>query len=333
MTYDPDALREICDQIDLLEYARSQGYEFIYKSGIWWCSCPRHTDKTPSLGIRESDHTRYHCYSCGSGDDAIQFFRDIEGLSFEQAVKKACHVAHADPNSLKTSPVLTFLKKCSVKKKAVVTHDEIDDGILRDYQYGDIPQWRDEGIPQEVLDLFEVGLDKKNNRICYPIRDETGKLINIKSRTLYPNYKDLRIAKYMNRFPIGTLSYFEGLNVTLPEVEKSGEIILFESIKSVMKCYGWGIKNTAAVGNHGLTEEQMRLILKLGVDVTIAYDKDVRVLNDPALSKILRKLTHFAAVYIITDRQNLLGDKDSPADQGEEVFRKLYEDRRRLKNV
>lgn len=330
MEYDAEVLREACDNIDLLEYSRSKGLNFTYKSGIWWCSCPRHIDKTPSLAIKENEHNRYHCYSCGSGDDAIQYFRDIEHLSFEQAAKKATHLAHIDPARLFSSPVMNFLRKNAVKQRTAATHEAIDESLLKQYKYGDVPAWRNEGIKQEVLDLFEVGIDERDNRICYPIRDETGKLINIKSRTLYENYKDLRIAKYMNWFPIGQLSYFEGLNITLPDVQASGEIILFESIKSVMKCYGWGIKNTAAVGNHGLTDEQLRLLLKLKVAVVFAYDKDVDVLKDKALLKSIKKLKMFTPVSVIIDRTNLLGAKDSPADQGEDVFRNLYENRRKI---
>jgi hypothetical protein len=97
-----------------------------------------------------------------------------------------------------------------------------------------------------------------------------------------------------------------------------------------MKCYGWGIKNTAAVGNHGLTDEQLRLLLKLKVAIVFAYDKDVDVLKDKALLKSIKKLKMFTPVSVIIDRTNLLGAKDSPADQGEDVFRNLYENRRRI---
>lgn len=330
MEYDSEVLNSACDQIDLLDYAQSQGYKFTYKSGIWWCSCPRHTDKTPSLAIRESDHSKYHCYSCGSGSDAIQFFRDIENLSFSEAAEKACRIAQVDPSRLKASPTIEFMRKSLPKPWTPATHEAIDEKLLEKYKRGDISEWREEGIKQEVLDLFEVGYDVKENRICYPIRDETGKLINIKSRTLYKNYKELRIPKYSNRFPIGRLSYFEGLNITLPDVSKSGEIILFESIKSVMKCYGWGVKNTAAVGNHSMTEDQLRLLLKLKVNVIFAYDKDVDITRDQAIWRIIKKLKMFTSVFIITDKWNLLGEKDSPADKGEEVFRRLYKEKRRL---
>lgn len=330
--YDPDVLKAICEKIDLLEYAKSQGIQFTQKSGDWWCSCPRHVDKTPSLRIRGNNHTDYRCFSCESFGDAIQFFRDMEGLSFKKAVEKAAKLANVDAAAMSPSPMVTFMKRMGRKKETPATeHKIISESELEDIKVGDVEAWREEGIEQWVLDKFEVGVNAAKTRISYPIRDENGNLINIKSRTLYENYRAMKIPKYSNRFPIGKISYFEGLNVTRPYVEQSGELILFESIKSVMKCFGWGIKNTAAVGNHGLTDDQIRLILRLGVPrVVVAYDKDVTVWKDKKLYATLTKLSRFCNLSVIYDRSGLLGEKESPADRGKQVFRTLYAERRKL---
>lgn len=337
---DPDVLKDICGRIDILEYARSQGIVFKQRGGDWWCSCPRHTDKTPSLRIKDSDHTNYHCFSCRSGGDAIQFFRDMEGLGFYEAVDKASRLANVDIGAASQSSVVSFMKQAAKARKQYIEsekqdiqpHKEIkEDESLSHLIYGDVPMWREEGISQEVLNLFGVGIDPKRNRISYPIRDENGRLINIKSRTLYKNYKEMRIPKYSNRYPIGVLTYFEGLDITLPYVQEEDEIILFESIKSVMKCFTWGVKNTAAVGGHGLTNEQLKLLLRLKVrSVVIAFDNDVIIGQDKTLWKTLKKLSIFTKVSVIKDHMRVLGEKDSPADCGEEVFRDLYNKRSRL---
>ena len=48
-------------------------------------SCPFHTDKTPSLSIKNG---RFRCWSCGASGSAIDFVRQMFGLSFVEAVKK-----------------------------------------------------------------------------------------------------------------------------------------------------------------------------------------------------------------------------------------------------
>ena len=42
--------------------------------------------------------------------------------------------------------------------------------------------------------------------------DVDGNLINIKGRTRYPNYKQLRLSKYMNYFKVGCMDYFQGFS-------------------------------------------------------------------------------------------------------------------------
>lgn len=47
--YDSEALKEMCNQIDLLEYA-SQSVDFTKRGRDTYAAhCPLHVDKTPSL--------------------------------------------------------------------------------------------------------------------------------------------------------------------------------------------------------------------------------------------------------------------------------------------
>lgn len=45
-------------------------------------SCPFHTDKTPSLSIKED---KWRCFGCGCGGDAIDFIREVRGLNYVEA--------------------------------------------------------------------------------------------------------------------------------------------------------------------------------------------------------------------------------------------------------
>lgn len=51
------------------------------------CTCPFHSDTNPSMGVSD-DKGLYHCFSCGAGGDAIKFVREIEHLSFIEAIVK-----------------------------------------------------------------------------------------------------------------------------------------------------------------------------------------------------------------------------------------------------
>lgn len=130
----------------------------------------------------------------------------------------------------------------------------------------------------------------------------------------------------MNYYPIGTMDYLQGLDITLPYVKEKNEIILFESVKSVMKAYGWGYKNSVSVEKHSVTDEQLKLLVKLRVNIVFAFDTDVDYRDDD-LRETINKLKRITNVYVIYDRKHLLGGKEAknaPVDLTKEIWEQLY---------
>ena len=62
----------------------------------------------------------YYCFSCGRGGGIIQYLQDYEGLSFDEAVQKACRLANADLSSMCYSPTVKFLKKIRKLRKKLI---------------------------------------------------------------------------------------------------------------------------------------------------------------------------------------------------------------------
>jgi len=81
---DRDAVREIKDRIDIVEYIgetvplRKAGRSF---KGL----CPFHSEKTPSFHV-SSERQTYHCFGCGRGGDIFSFVMEREGLDFAEAL-------------------------------------------------------------------------------------------------------------------------------------------------------------------------------------------------------------------------------------------------------
>src|SRR6185369_2788430 len=48
--------------------------------------CPFHKEKTPSFNVNE-ERGFYHCFGCSASGDAIKFLRELDGLSFVEAVR------------------------------------------------------------------------------------------------------------------------------------------------------------------------------------------------------------------------------------------------------
>lgn len=331
--YDDEMLQQINENADLFGYV-SQTMELEKKGNDYWAHCPLHTDLTPSLSFTPAKNS-YYCFSCGKSGGIIGYLIDFEKMKFEDAVEKAAKLANLDLSKMCHSKTIAFLKKLralAMKPKSAYEHRILDDSELDKYQIEPVKEWLDEGIEQDVMDLFGVRVDTWQNRIIYPVYDICGNLINIKARTRYKNYKQMKIPKYINYFQVGVMDYFQGLNTTLKYVLDANEIIIFESVKSVMKAYGWGYKNCASAEKHTLTKEQIDLLVKLRVNIVFAYDCDVDYRSSDVRQDI-DKLKRVTNVFVIEDRKKLLGGKETknaPVDCGEEVWETLYSHKRKV---
>ena len=85
----------------------------------------------------------------------------------------------------------------------------------------------------------------------------------------------------------------------------------------------YGVHNTGAILTSHLNPNQMKLLVSLGCRVVFALDKDVCIKNDHNI----KRLKQFVNVEYIWDKNNLLGDKDSPVDRGQDTWNELYDGR------
>ena len=335
MNYDDETLQSINDNADLLAYAQ-QTLDLEQRGNDYFAHCPLHRDDTPSLSFTPSKNS-YYCFSCGASGGMIGYLMDFEGMEFEDAVEKAAGLANIDMSKMCQSKTMILLKKWrmflqSKQKKEVYKHSIIPMTAFTKFSKEEVPEWLEEGISQEVMDLFDIRIDNYSNRIVYPVYDIDGNLINIKGRTRYENYKKLKLPKYMNYYTVGVMDYFQGLEKTLKYIKEQNEIIIFESIKSVMKAYGWGYKNCVSAEKHTLTPEQISLLVKLKVNVTFAYDSDVSY-NDGEVKENIDKLRKVTNVYVISDKDLLLGGsstKNAPVDCSQDIWEELYFSKRKV---
>ena len=331
--YDDEMLQQINENTDLLAYA-STVLEFEKRHNDYFAHCPKHVDKTPSLCITPEKNS-YYCFSCGRSGGIIGFLMDYEDMPFEDAVEKAAKLSNIDLSKMCHSKTIIFLKKLKAlaeTKKEKYIHPILDKKEWAIYKKEKIPEWEAEGIKPEVMSLFDIRIDTGQNKIVYPVCDIKGNLINIKGRTRIKNYKALKIPKYINYHPVGVMDYFQGLNITLHYIKEKNEVIIFESIKSVMKAYGWGYKNCISAEKHTLTDEQVELLLSLKVNIVLAYDSDVNYYKSDVRQSIDR-LKNITNVYIIQDNKQLLGGaqtKNAPVDLGKEIWEELYSQKKKV---
>lgn len=333
MQYSQEALEEMADQVDLLEYA-SRSVDFVRHSGnTYYAVCPFHNEKTASLAVN-TDENFYHCFGCGRSGNIYKWIQWTEGLTFDQAVKKVANITGSEEKDYIESELMSFYKLlnrlCAEKKHPSINRPILD--IDRDYKQkfkDECPQeWITEGINVAELQKYEVRIDPISNRIVYPVYDADYQLIGVKGRTRFKNYKELGIMKYMNYHRLGVLDFFTGAKQAADYIKQTNEIVIVEGIKSVMKLDQWGYHNAVSAETSTLNEYQIELLIRMQVkDVVIAFDKDVSLKKIKQCTALLRK---FANCYAVVDRWKLLDDKDSPPDRGKDIWEKLYGRRERI---
>lgn len=335
MVYDEEYLEEIKNNVDLLEYIGND-IELKKQGKDYFGHCPKHVDLTPSFSVN-AEKNIFYCFSCGRGFSIFDYLMQYEGMSFDEAVKKASKLSGVDIGAMCQSQ--TVMENRRIKRRqASLNAEKCVHQILPKTEYekfsiGSVDEWLNEGIRQEEIDLFEIRIDNRSNRIVYPVYDIEGNFINIKGRTRFKDYKKMGICKYINYYPVGTLDYFQGLNITEPYIKESKEIKIFESIKSVMKLFGNGVKDSVSAEKHNLTPEQISWIIKSDIkNVVLCYDSDVTY-KEKAVQENINTLKRFVNLYIVEDKMGVLGGNDgknSPIDLGFDVWQQLYSQKRKI---
>lgn len=328
--YSEELIDRIKDSLPLSEYA-SKYIELTKKKDKLFGLCPFHYEDTPSFMINPESQD-FYCFGCHAHGDIFTFIMMMEKVSFARAVEIAGELTGEDFGNLSHSETLSILKKLAKSNGIrVVKHEVLDKSIYESYKEYVDESWVAEGIHRDLFPRYEIRFDKRNNRIIYPVYDSQGNFINIKGRTRDPNFKAKGIPKYINYYKVGTMDYLQGLHLNRDSIIGKREIIIFEGIKSCMKAEGFGFNNVVSAETSSLTEEQIKLLLSLHVNVVIAFDKD-KTLSD-FYNRNMAFLNRLTGLYYINDKHNLLGsvnEKNSPVDKGEKVWIELYKNKREV---
>lgn len=246
--------------------------------------------------------------------NAVKYLHKILGLDYkwQKPIKKEKNF----------DPLEIFKKVESCHKTNVADIHVLDEDLLDDY----IPMlyigWLREGIMPWSAKKFGLAYSYKRKRVVIPMRYWlTGQLLGINSRTTVDNYKELGIKKFFI-----TPSYQKGLNIyglheNYDNIQKAGYAIVFESEKSVLKRDSRNDPTGVALSGHTITDEQVRILIGLNVDIIISMDNDIPI---EEVRHICEKFYGIRNVYYTWDKWNLLGEKDSIADKSNKIYDFLF---------
>ncbi len=269
--------------------------------------CPFHGEKTPSFYVYEDG---YHCFGCGAHGDAISFVMQTQGSAFMEAVQSLAGEAGLDVP--RASPGAEAAERQRLDLHGVLDAAQshyaralagpggaaalaylrqrglADDTIAR-FGLG----WAGEGrgalaaalAPGDVTQtqLLEAGLLRAGedgavrgelffNRIMFPIRDRTGRMISFGGRTLGDGQP-----KYVNGPETPLFSKrrtLYGLNFAREAARRGQVVVVVEGYMDVIALHQAGFGAAVAPLGTALTAEQMEELWRLSPAPVLCFDGD-----------------------------------------------------------
>lgn len=260
----------------------------------------------------------------GYTTDLIGLVMRIKDISCGHAIKFICEAVRLDyyynPKANKPA-ILQYLEmldslQSGIEEEEPLKPVEID--LFKTYLPYSNAKWQSENISVATQREFGIGFSIFDAGITIPIYDDIGTLVGVKCR----KWEDVVDTKYYALYPYPKTRILYGLYKMYGLIKQKGYVVVVESEKSVLKLYERGIPAVAIAG-HNLSESQVNKLERLNTKIVLAYDKDV---GADDLRKECDKFLSFTEVYVMYDREGLLADKDSPADNIE-VFKKMFDNK------
>lgn len=251
--------------------------------------------------------------------DSIKYLHKILGLTFEFKRK--------EDKQKKIDPLSVF-KRVLRSSRMTVNVDDIhvlDDKLLDDFVPMLHIDWFREGIMPWTRNKFKLAYSYKHKRVVIPMRYwATGELLGFNQRTTVKNYEEFNIKKYFITPTYPKALNLYGLYENYDSIQKAGYVVVAESEKSVLKRDSLGDGTVVALSGKSISDEQVRILIGLNVEIVIGLDKDVDI-NE--VRHMCEKFKNVRKVSYIHDFMDILGEKDAPMDASNKDYQFLFESR------
>ena len=299
----PQLVQAVRDVVDIVDIAAE--HTRLRKSGRRQMGrCPLHRERTPSFSV-DPVQGLFYCFGCGRGGDAIKLHMLLSGDDFPAAIETLARrygvplppprQRRGGPREPDLEPALEAAAKFfsealsrSPETQAYLERRQIPQELIERFGVGYAPDgWTNllETLHPRLplADLKAAGLvavsqrsgkyyDRFRQRLMFPIRAASGRLLGFGGRTLADDK-----AKYINShetaaFRKGYVLY--GLDLAKRTIRESSTALVVEGYFDVLGAVASGVDATVATMGTALTEEQVRLLSRFASDVVVGYDGD-----------------------------------------------------------
>lgn len=267
--------------------------------------CPFHQEKTPSFHVLPQKNF-YHCFGCGASGDAISFLREFDSLSFNEAVEELARMAGLEvPRDERDRSAFDAQKKlldglgsaALAYRNALKNHPQnsvvrsyvqrrgLSDEIIERFALGFAPAERHfigsatnpdvvKAMIQtrNISDKYQQNFDLFQNRLMFPIRNMSGKVVAFGGRTLGDDK-----AKYINS-PESEIFHKSSEIYGLYEATRANvrldKLLVVEGYMDVVSLAQFGISYAVATLGTATNEENLGQLLKRCSKLVFCFDGD-----------------------------------------------------------
>ncbi len=276
-------------------------------------NCPFHNEKTPSFSVSASKGI-FKCFGCGKSGNVFGFVMEHEHLTYPDAVKFVAakykiEIEEQIPTEEESAAIDARESLFAVTSFATKWFEDqlwnTDEGraiglsyfndrefrpeTIKKFNLGFSPDRRDafskhainNGYKLEFLESSGLSVvredryfDRFKGRVIFPIHNVSGRIVGFGARILT---SDKTIAKYLNS-PESEIYHksriLYGLYQSRKAIGDADNCLLVEGYTDVISLHQAGIQNVVASSGTSLTTEQIRLIKRFTLNITILYDGD-----------------------------------------------------------
>ena len=286
------------------------------------CSCPFHSEKTPSCTVFLARQS-FYCFGCGAGGDVISLVRRAEGLEYTEALeylgrRVGIDVITSDSDAPRFDKRrfyemnkaaarffrdILFNDPAGAMGREYASRRGLSEEIIKHFGIGFAPDsfsalhpyLKNLGYTDEEMNAaFLVGISSKNGRpfdmfrkrLMFPIIDVSGNVIAFGGRIV----DDSDARKYLNSSDTPVFRKRKNLYALRYAKNTCAEkMILCEGYMDVIALHAAGFENAVATLGTAITPDQARLMAKYTKKVVICYDSDAA--GQAAAEKAIRLIT------------------------------------------
>lgn len=325
----------------------------------WLGLCPFHNEKTPSFSVNENLQY-FKCFGCGQGGDVFSFLMEVQGLSFFEALNQLAEQhgipipkrgkgEFSDEETRLRAALYrmheiaqSFFERQLQSAEGTAARDYVDRrgldaAAIESFGVGYAPAagnrlltaFQKEGFASDQIEASGIVgrsedrgslYDRFRNRVMFPIKNETGKIVAFAGRALDPDQP----AKYINspETAIYKKSFvLYNLHRAKEHIRRENRVVLVEGYMDAIGVARAGVGEVVAPCGTALTPQQVRTLRRLAGTVVVNFDADQAGQN--ATERSIQLLLEEGVKVLVLNLPDGKDPDDFCKKHGAEAYQKL----------